>query len=115
MLNVWLPPLPEDGVTETAWGVWGTDTVQVPMVCQPEPSPSWEARIAKMFLVPAKAAWNVKARFRVAVFPADTVLDPAPLTMHWLFCKVAEVPSVIGPRMAVLLSLVSHTRACTGS
>jgi len=51
-----------------------------------------------MFFAPAKPGWNVTASFTVAVLPEVLALEPVPVIVHWLFWRVAEVPSVIGPR-----------------
>src|ERR1017187_10551429 len=39
-----------------------------------------------MFFAPAKAVRKVSARFKVRVLPEAETLDPAPFSVHWLFC-----------------------------
>src|SRR5216684_568859 len=110
-LNVWFDPLPEDGVTETLDGgrLPATGTVQVPSGCQLLHSPPLSCAFRYTFFAPPKAALKVSATFTVRLLPSPDAVDPAPLSVHWLFCTVVALPGVTGPSRKFPASLSSHS------
>ena len=94
--NVWLVPLPDAGVTESAVMVAaaGAGTVQAPRVYQPLFEPPMLAAYMKTLFGPLNPGLNVVARLRVRLLPDGTAeLDPSPIA-QLRFCTVALVPTV---------------------
>src|ERR1022692_2765104 len=106
--------MPVEGVTETACGR-AAGTVQLPSTVQPELSPLAAWAYPYTFLTPPKLPEKLRARLTVALFPDKAILELPPLIVHWLFPRVLDVGSVIGPCQAVAPSLSSNSVLCTGS
>src|ERR1022692_1435903 len=60
-----------------------------------------------MSFAPAKAGWKVSARFKVRVLPEAETLDPAPFSVHWLFCWL-PLPGVMPEPGWTPASVSSH-------
>src|ERR1019366_4026784 len=60
-----------------------------------------------MSFAPAKAGWKVSARFKVRVLPEVETPDPAPLSVHWLFCWL-PLPGVMPEAGWTPASVTSH-------
>ena len=62
-----------------------------------------------MFLLPEKADVKAKARFKVKLLPDPEADELAALTVHWLFCSAAPLPSSDGPIHPDPLSFCNQT------
>src|ERR1035438_7069679 len=60
-----------------------------------------------MFFVPAKDCGKVSARFKVRVLPEVETLDPAPLSVHRVFCWL-PLPGVMPEAGGTPASVSSH-------
>src|ERR1035437_1502975 len=58
------------------------------------------------FFTPAKPALKLSDKFNVSTVPAIETLDPAPFSVHWLFCWL-PLPGAIVPVGAVAASVNS--------
>jgi hypothetical protein len=83
--NIWIDPLPDAGITESAVTVVVLATaaiVHVPLVCQPLLMPEPLDANIWMLVGPLKAALNATARFSVSVVPLSTALLAASPITH---------------------------------
>ena len=104
--NVWVRPLPEAGVTETAaGGPLAAGMVQAPRCCQPV-EPDALAAWRYKFFAPANDGWKANERFRVRTVPEEVTPEPAPFNVHWLFCWL-PLPGVMAPEGAAPASVAS--------
>ena len=79
---------------------------QLPGICHPLVCPPLSSAFIQVDCAPANEEVKVIARFSVRLLP-DPEADELPtLTLHWLFCKVPEVPGVIGPNQLVPASFI---------
>jgi hypothetical protein len=70
------------------WCCYDPGTVQDPICPQPVSNvPSYTSMYTP--LDPANAVWKVIATFKVRLLPEPVADDPAALSVHWLFVKVA--------------------------
>src|SRR6185295_6861843 len=76
--NVWLAPLPVEGVTESLVTVTVPATVHAPLVCHPLAVPYAFAPNMRIDLPPANGVLKTTARFNVIVVPVPvTVVGPS--------------------------------------
>src|SRR5438477_520071 len=75
-------------------------TVQFPRACQPLITPLLPAAYRKMVLPPVNAGLKVNETVSERLPPEPLADEPLPFSTHWLFCRVAPEPAVIGPSQA---------------